>query len=147
MTVAGVTAAGGAALLAVGVLGWLRTRYVVVTVRGESMSPTYRPGERVLVRRVPVAAVRRDMCVVFAETSPGEPVSSDVGGWLVKRVVAAPGDPVPRGQFPALREVPEPVVPPGRIVVAGDNAPRSFDSRHFGYVAAGRVLGVVLRRI
>ncbi|MEW1848142.1 S26 family signal peptidase, partial [Nonomuraea angiospora] len=56
-----------AALVAalVSVLWALRRRYLVVTVRGYSMRPSYLPGDRVLVRRVVAAKVRRGQAVVF----------------------------------------------------------------------------------
>ncbi len=109
----------------VAALCWLRGRYVVVTVRGESMTPTYRPGDRLLVRRT--RKVRRGECVVFAEAP--EQALALTAGWIVKRVVAVPGDDLPAGQ----------------LAVRGDNPERSFDSRHFGPITTDRVLGVVLR--
>jgi signal peptidase I len=123
-----------------GLLLRLRRGYAVITVRGQSMSPTYRPGDRVLVRRVRL--VRRGQCVVFAE-EPAGPAS----GWVLKRVVAVPGDPVPREEMPALRAAPESRVPAGHLVVLGDNPPKSYDSRHHGYVVVERLLGVVSRRM
>jgi signal peptidase I len=118
----------------------LRHKYTVVTVDGESMSPAYRPGDRVLVRRARL--VRREQCVVFAEEFAGPGPS-----WVLKRVVAVPGDPVPRDRLPALRAVSEAVVPPGHLVVLGDNPEHSYDSRHYGYVMVERLLGVVSRRM
>jgi signal peptidase I len=123
----------------------LRTRFVVVTVSGESMRPTHSPGDRLLVRRRGGDAVRRGQVVVFAE----DPVVGPQGPctWLVKRVAAVAGDPVPRDRVPVLRSGAEAVVPPGRVVVLGDNAARSFDSRHFGYVPAERIVGVAVRQL
>jgi signal peptidase I len=118
----------------------LRHTFTVVTVNGESMSPTYLPGDRVLVRRVRL--VRREQCVVFAEEPAGPGPS-----WVLKRVVAVPGDPVPRDGMPALRAVPDTVVPAGHLVVLGDNPAHSYDSRHHGYVMVERLLGVVSRRM
>jgi signal peptidase I len=66
---------------------------------------------------------------------------------FVKRVAARPGDPVPRTHVPALRGVPETVVPPRRLVVLGDNAAISYDSREFGYVHADQIIGVLIRRM
>ncbi|MGK5556656.1 S26 family signal peptidase [Actinomadura kijaniata] len=66
--------------------------------------------------------------------------------WLVKRAVAVPGDTVPEQVRPAVRAAPGATVPPGSLVVGGD-AERSQDSRHFGYVRARDVVGVVLRRL
>jgi signal peptidase I len=125
---------------ATGLLLRLRHRYVAITVHGESMTPTYRPGDRVLVRRERL--VRSGQCVVFAE-EPAGPVPD----WVLKRVVAVPGDPVPRDRMPALDGVPEARVPAGHLVVAGDNPAHSYDSRHHGYVVAERLLGVVSRRM
>ena len=121
-----------AAVLAAGLTAWVRRRYVVVTVDGLSMFPAYRQGERLLVRRT--AQVRRGDCVVFTDASKE---------WIVKRVVAVPGDPVPRTGV--LKDVPEPSVPAGRLVALGDNQASSYDSRHYGFLDAARVLGVVLR--
>jgi len=115
----------GTAIAVVATLCWLRGRYVVVTVRGESMTPTYQPGERLLVRRT--RKVRRGECVVFAE-APQQALALPAG-WIVKRAVAVPGDGLPAGQ----------------VAVRGDNPERSFDSRHFRPITTDRVLGVVLR--
>lgn len=131
-SVAAVTA------LAAAVLGLLafRRAYAVVTVDGPSMEPTLHDGDRLLVsrRRRPR---RGDVVVVRypGRVLPGRP-------WTVKRVAAAAGDPVP-----AAVGLPEPMVPAGRLVVLGDNAERSHDSRGFGYADADQVLGVLVRRV
>ncbi|BAU81462.1 signal peptidase I [Streptomyces laurentii] len=117
----------------------LGRRLVVVTVRGESMRPAYRDGDRLLVRRGPGRPRRGDVVVLVP---PGARHSRH---WIVKRVAAAPGDRVPRGDVPALTAVPEAHVPPGRLVLLGDNPPASIDSRQVGYFPADTLLGVVLR--
>lgn len=115
----------------------LRRALHVVQVTGDSMAPTFRTGDRLLVRRRP-GAVPCGAVVVFR--TPHR--ATDVG-WLVKRVVAAPGDGVPA----ELRTVVTgPVVPPGHVLVRGDN-PHSVDSRHFGYVRHDDLLGVAVRRL
>jgi signal peptidase I len=54
---------------------------------------------------------------------------------------------VPRDDCPALREVAEPTVPTGQLVVLGDAPHLSYDSRHYGYVPAGLLVGVMVRRL
>lgn len=121
--IAAILACGLAAVPAA--FWWLRRRYAVVTVRGESMRPTYQPGDRLLVRRT--RSIRRGDCVVFTDTQRQVP-----GGWIVKRAVGVPGDAD---------------VPDGQMLVLGDNPGQSYDSRHFGYLDTDRVRGVVLRHL
>lgn len=150
--------AGMAALLvAVGM--WVitvRRRFVVVTVRGSSMAPALGDGERVVVRRRPLSEVRSGDVVVFAGAHDLDGLPPDVRAaalaaapdeWLIKRATAVPGDPVPRATVPALADVDDDIVPDGSLVVLGDNAMWSSDSRHFGYVSADRLLGVAVRKL
>jgi signal peptidase I len=121
-----------------GPVGVLRSRWLLVTVEGVSMAPTYLPGDRLLVRRTTLAGVHRGAAVLL--TTPG----ADAPGnppFMVKRAVALPGDPVPAG-IP----VSETVVPPGQLVVLGDNAAHSADSRSYGFQPADTVVGVVRAR-
>ncbi|GAA2317039.1 S26 family signal peptidase [Streptomyces violaceusniger] len=140
----------------ISLFGVLRRRFVVVTVRGTSMRPAYDDGDQVLVRRD--LAPARGRVVVVERPSVDRvgwraaPVPTAAGRamisgreWLIKRVAAAPGDPVPRDRVPALAHVPEDRIPPGRLVLLGDNVDVSFDSRLVGYFPAERVLGTVLR--
>jgi len=131
------------ALLAAGVLR-LRRRYLVATVRGRSMEPALRAGDRLLVRRASLHEVRTGDVVVLRDHTPGP---ERRGAWLVKRVCALPGEPVPRARVPMLAGVPERVVPAGSLVVLGDNAAESLDSRQLGYVDADRLVGAAVRRL
>ncbi|MEU8323954.1 S26 family signal peptidase [Nonomuraea sp. NPDC048881] len=126
-------------------LAWLRRAYVVVTVEGESMLPTYRPGERVLVRRTGPRRLRTGQVVVLARLV--EAAEDGQARWMIKRLAAVPGDPIPRATVPALRAAPGTRVPDGHLVVLGDNPRRSLDSRRTGYLTADRLLGVVLRKV
>ncbi|MDF5757520.1 S26 family signal peptidase [Spongiactinospora sp. TRM90649] len=135
--IGGVVAAGAA------VLSFLRSRYLVVTVSGSSMEPTYRSHDRLLARRTTPDRLRRGQVVVFSPPKPTR--RGPRPGWTVKRVVAAPGDPVPRDQVPALADVPETEVPEGRLAVLGDNSAESYDSRYFGYIPADSRIALVLR--
>ncbi|GAA2324776.1 S26 family signal peptidase [Nonomuraea roseoviolacea subsp. roseoviolacea] len=130
----------------VAVIVGVRRRYLVVTVHGESMLPTYRPGERVLVRRARAGSLRTGQVVVLRELVP-DGQAEPRPHWIVKRVTALPGDPVPRDTVPALRAAAGTRVPAGHLVVLGDNPDRSHDSRHSGYLTTDRLYGVVLRRL
>ena len=133
--------------VAFGAVGWwVRKALVVVTVEGMSMWPTFSDGDRVLVRRRPVGAVATgDVVVVDSRTDYASLDPTEV--WCIKRAAAVPGDPVPRDRVPALRAATTDVVPPDSLVLLGDNAAASYDSRAVGYYPARGLLGVVLRRM
>ena len=150
LTAAVVAAVAAAVAVAVAV----RRRFLVVTVRGASMEPTHRDGERVLARRDGRAAIERGSVVVVecpdteALTWSGPPRRRrHADELLIKRVLSVPGDPVPRAQIPALAGAAEPVVPAGFLVLLGDNQERSFDSKLVGYFPVERVQGIVIRRL
>jgi signal peptidase I len=113
-----------------------RRGFLVVTVRGASMEPTYRDGDRLLAVRWRIP--RRGRVVVFRP-----PVAWQVGHrppYFVKRVVAAEGDVVP-GELGTT--VSDRVVPRGQLVVYGDS-PVSTDSRTCGYLPVDAVRAVVV---
>ncbi|MEU8247386.1 S26 family signal peptidase [Nonomuraea sp. NPDC048916] len=146
-----MTAVLAGALLLGGVIAVivLRRRIVVVSVSGLSMEPTLRHGDRVLVHRAPRETPSRGDVVVIREPGPcrpGDPAGVRGARWVVKRIAAIPGDPEP-AFLPAWARHPTGVIPPGCLVVLGDNAELSRDSRHFGAVQADRVLGVASRRL
>ena len=118
-------------------IAWLRARWLVVTVDGRSMQPTFADGQRLVVRRRGLDAVRRGDVVVLAPP----PETTDGRVWNVKRVGALPGDPVPPGVAGAR---PGDRVPPGSLAVFGDNAD-SADSRQRGLFRGDGLLGVVVR--
>ncbi|WP_329080247.1 MULTISPECIES: S26 family signal peptidase [unclassified Streptosporangium] len=147
--VAALTGAGAVLVLAVVAAAvLLRGCLVVLSVSGPSMTPALRPGDRVLVRRMPGERLRNGDIVVVEEPGPcrpGDPTGAGGSRWVVKRVAAVPGDPEP-ACLPSWARKPTGVVPPRHIVLLGDNAEASRDSRHFGAVRADRVLGVILLR-
>ncbi|MFF4287623.1 S26 family signal peptidase [Streptomyces sp. NPDC001633] len=143
-------------------LGVLLARrcFAVITVAGASMEPAYRSGDRVLIRRLGrsrATGIARGGVVVATwrlpsadpRGGPAVPYREPLGArrWMIKRVVAGPGDPVPEGLGPALIPEAGKPVPPDRFVVLGDNAAHSHDSRHLGYVERSDILGVVIRRL
>ena len=127
---------GLAAALPVAGLLLARRWCTMVTVRGHSMSPTLLDGQRVL-------AIRRrryrtgDVIVFWTPDGSGTPDDPD---YRIKRVIATGGE--PRPELFAGSTLPV-VVPVGHLAVAGDNADRSQDSRHLGYIALSDVRGRV----
>ena len=121
-------------------------------VRGESMEPTLHTNEYLLVEKITyrLHAPRRGDVVVFK-------YPRDEAENFIKRVIAIPGETVeiisgrvyiddqpivepyllqlPRENMPAT------TVPEGKLFVLGDNRLNSNDSRAFGMVAMGEVVG------
>ncbi len=131
----------------------LRQRFVIVTVSGDSMVPALSPGDRVLVRRVRPGQLRRGQVAVVEMPDPKGDWAAPLRGpvsrhqWMIKRVAALPGDPVPEGCLPEVTDAPGRLVPGGKLFVLGDNVASSHDSRHLGYVPSERLLGIVIRRV
>jgi signal peptidase I len=112
------------------------------------MAPTLRDGERVVVRRRPLAKLSRGDIVVLKPPHTSDrdaPYAADRhgAGWNIKRVAALPGEPVPTGIAGAD---PHGTVPAGALVVRGDN-PDSIDSRHRGFFPGDQLLGTAVRRL
>jgi signal peptidase I len=139
-------AAGAVFVLAVARLVW---RYTIAIVHGSSMEPTLWAGDRLLVRRCPLAKLRRGDIVVVREQAARGP-NPDSAAWayaasampppprfLVKRAVAVPGDPVP----PVLNSSMG-VVPQDAIVIVGDSP-----CERYGYVRQEQVVGRAIRRL
>ena len=100
--------------------------------------------DRVLLRRTPVHRLAVGDIVVVR--LPGMPrvASPRDRPWLIKRVAALPGDPVPSAVAPAVDGA---HVPPNRLVLLSDNPVGAIDSRQFGYLTPDLVLGRVVRRL
>ncbi|CAM5356982.1 hypothetical protein GCM10010261_14090 [Streptomyces pilosus] len=142
-----VLTALGVGCAVAGAVALVHCRYVVVTVEGDSMTPTLADGDRVVVRRTRLAAVRSGQLVVSGPPTGERWNHLPLPAWLIKRAAAVPGDRVPKDAGPALRVLAEDRVPDGRLVLLGDNPRRSLDSRHCGYFTSGQLLGVVVRRL
>ncbi|WP_086821702.1 S26 family signal peptidase [Allokutzneria sp. NRRL B-24872] len=133
---------------------WLRTmlarRWISVTVDGDSMRPTFNPGDRLLARRIKTPPQPGDIVVIEAPVlsdnrptwhlPPPGPGDLD-RQWLIKRVAAIAGDLVPPAAAGILAA--GDVVPPGTLLVIGDNPTHSHDSRHLGPIPMNRVIGRV----
>src|SRR3981081_4931613 len=131
----------------------VRRSFVVVTVSGASMAAALEPGDRVLVRRGTGDWLRAGMVVVLRQPEDGcRPQAAlpdaaghrGAAGWVIKRVAAAEEDAGPGAVRAAVGGAG--VVPPGKLVVLGDNA-YSGDSRMWGFYSASHVLGTVVARL
>ncbi|GAA0928697.1 S26 family signal peptidase [Nonomuraea longicatena] len=127
---------------------WARWSLLVVTVRGPSMEPTLRDGDRLLVRRRPLARVAVGELVVLAHPAGPDaafhpaPTGANRGAptiHSVKRLAGKPGDRVPGS--------PGEVVPAGRLWLLGDNPGFSADSRVLGSFSADDLVGTVTRAL
>lgn len=117
---------------------YLNFRTVIVT--GDSMEPTFKTGRRLLSSRAywlvgPIQP--RDVVVIRGE-APGE--------YMIKRVYKLAGQVVDWANIPESWSITngEYVVPDGNVYVLGDNRDYSEDSRRYGAVPMGRVLGKIV---
>ncbi|MEU4832731.1 S26 family signal peptidase [Streptosporangium sp. NPDC023615] len=134
-------------ILACGAL-WLRRGLLIAEVSGASMLPSYRSGDRLLaVRRRPGGPLRAGQVILMRH--PGPTVKNR---WLVKRVAAVAGEPVPSDfKSDAISKeqtiLPGDTVPEGHALILGDNQAHSMDSRQLGFVSLNDLVAVVTRRI
>jgi signal peptidase I len=134
----------GSAMAGILLVRWARRRWMVVTVRGKSMMPTLRDGQRLLVRRARGGAAQLQVgdIVVFFAPEREWPPGTD---YLVKRVVAL-GDVIAPSVAGSMTETTIAEHPPSdSVMVLGDNLRASQDSRHFGPVDRRSIIGVVRR--
>lgn len=139
----------GACAAFVAALRVARRAFLAVEVAGESMLPTLRPGEFILLRRgLPAGAAGR---IAFVRGPDGRP--------LLKRIIGLPGESVRVGDHVELNghELAEDYVlgtspaadfrgvnqlGPHEVFLLGDNRVASTDSRHFGPLPVSRVEAV-----
>jgi len=118
--------------------------FQTVSVKGNSMEPTFQNGRRVLVSQAYwlVGDIKKDDIVVLKE-----PGSGDI---VIKRVYALGGDVVDMRNIPEDWSIGngEYRVPENKYYVIGDNKPVSEDSRRFGPVDPKDIIGkVVIMRL
>lgn len=121
----------------------IRRRWVVVTVVGTSMTPTLRPGQRVVARRVRRNGFGAGDIVVFRPPESGRRFNQPE--FRVKRVAALEGDPIPSWMIGVRgTDGVNELVPHGHVVVSGD-ANDSEDSRQLGYIDCSDIVALVRR--
>jgi signal peptidase I len=121
---------------------WTRRNVRVVRVTGASMLPAYRPGDLLVVRRVPLRSIHAGDVVVL-DTSEHHKPHASAARWIIKRVAGIPGDVVSPVILPDGHDA---IVPPGQLILLGDNPAQSVDSRQQGYFSASRTIGRVISR-
>lgn len=119
---------------------FLARNFHTIKVKGDSMEPTFKSGDTVLVSRAYwlVGQIKKNDIVVV-QPQPG-------GEFLIKRVYATGGETIDLYNAPdnwSLAQG-EPVVPPGEFYVLGDNRPVSEDSRIWGPVRLEQIMGKVI---
>ena len=128
-------------------------------VVGNSMEPTYKSGNILLINRLQRRDVQRgDVVIAYAKNSSGEKK-------LLKRVIGIPGDTLYISQEGVViingAELDEPYaitptppgsyhvypiqIPEGYVFLMGDNRPNSADSRsEYGLIAISDIVGIVI---
>lgn len=134
-----------------------------VQVSGASMEPTFHDGDRVIVwKRAPHDQLKPGDVIVF-ESGQGEGELIKRIAWVQKpeapthfpppdfpRTIPTPSGPLDREYgfepyFAALDAGSLPIPPPrNTIYVMGDNYKHSLDSRDFGPIDPGQILGKVI---
>lgn len=114
--------------------------FKIAQVRGESMVPTLKNGQKVLTCHAYwlVGAIKKDDIIVLKEEKSND--------YFIKRVIGLPGESIPWSMAPMSWPLDKGkyVVPEGRIYVVGDNLNHSDDSRKFGAFLQSNILGKVL---
>jgi signal peptidase I len=110
-------------------------RWLRITVTGNSMSPTFLDGQRLVVQRRRGREPRTGEAIVFE--APAD--RRHEVALRLKRVAATGGEEMPAWASARFRSA---VVPAGYLLVVGDNAV-SEDFRQLGLIAVTSVLAIV----
>jgi signal peptidase I len=133
-------------------------------IPSESMEPTLKPGDRVLVNKLSydLHPIHRGDIVVF-KRPPGESGDPSIKD-LIKRVIGLPGDTIEQRDgnvyingvqlkepyLPAgtvTTSLPVRVIPSGQYFVMGDNRTNSKDSRFIGTIPGSLIVGRAFVRV
>ncbi|XP_022695476.1 mitochondrial inner membrane protease subunit 1-like isoform X2 [Varroa jacobsoni] len=95
-----------------------------------SMEPTIQSGDMIVVERITAHTRNFQRGDIVVCRSPTDPDSL-----LCKRVVGLPGDILDNPETGSQ------IVPKGNVWLLGDNYTNSTDSRHFGFVPIGLLIG------
>lgn len=148
---------GGAFLLLCGSsLLLIRACLIVITVRGQSMSPTLEDGDRVLaLRPLWPRRVQKGDIVLFGQTGLAEAAGDLPLSQHIKRVVALADEKYLSSLLPLWYS--EHVtagdqayiwqIPPNHIFVCGDNREQSIDSRSWGPLPLRNMRGIVVKKL
>lgn len=136
--------AGTLCLLCAGLL-LMRTCLMVITVHGQSMSPTLQPGDRVLaVRLLRAQRLRKGQIILFWQTPPTQAGERPLLALHIKRIVALAGEKV---SHEGAEHLPAWQIPQQHLFVCGDNRQQSIDSRTWGPLPPGNVRGLIVMNL
>jgi signal peptidase I len=143
-------------LLCGGGLLLMRICLIVITVQGQSMSPTLEDGDRLLaLRPLWSRRVRKGQIVLFRQIDLDEARVDSALSLHIKRVVALAGEDylssaepgiyseyVTRGDQGDIWHIPQ-----DHIFACGDNREQSIDSRIWGPLPLRNVRGIVVKKL